>query len=129
MSKKSHVSTKISSKHMSEPLMEDLSSISENDIELADEPEVIEMTLADKKRAAKEKKPPSEAKLASIRKAQQIRTAQLKQKRDEEAEARKVIEKAYRAEVEASLSKTMLPKYEKSIKKQILEDLKRKKVA
>jgi hypothetical protein len=74
------------------------------------------------------KKPISELKLASIRKAQQVRQENLRLKREQDNENKKLIEKTYRKEVEIGLTKTMLPRYEKKIKKELLEKLKKKKL-
>jgi hypothetical protein len=74
------------------------------------------------------KKPMSQAKADAIKKAQQARQLQLKQKRDEDEETKKLIERSYKAEVEASLTKTLLPRYSKKIKKEILEKLKAQKI-
>ena len=77
---------------------------------------------------AKEKKPVSQAKIDSMKRAQAIRKEQLRKKREDDEEAKKLIEKAYHAEVEASLTKTMLPKYSKKLKKEILQKLQAQKL-
>jgi hypothetical protein len=77
----------------------------------------------------KEKKPVSQKKLESINKARAVRSEQLRKKREDDVEAKKLIEKAYHAEVEQKLIQTTLPKYSKSIKRQILEKLKAQKLA
>ena len=131
-----------SKKNNKKPMYESLSDDGSSDVEIKRQPientdsddSVIEMTERDKKKRDKKteklkqnvlveknekvvKKPVSELKLQSIRKAQQARQEQLKQKRLDDEENKKLIEKSYRKEVEVGLQKTLLPKYEKKIKK------------
>lgn len=67
-------------------------------------------------------------KLASMTKAREVKNANLKAKREQDAKAQALIERAYKAEMEQELVKTTLPKYSKAIKKDILEKLKREKL-
>ena len=123
-------------KQMYEQQFDEYSSQSDSDNE------VIELTERDKKKSAKPqstmkaigkavqqkmiegeeykkeivKKPVSEAKLKSIQKAQAVRQENLRLKREQDNENKKLIEKTYRKEVEIRLTKTMLPRYEKRIK-------------
>lgn len=97
--------------------------------ESSQEDEVIELTARDKRKQNKEEKPKvSQKKLDSINKARAIRQDQLRKKREDDEQAKVLIERAYRDELEANLVKTTLPKYSKAIKKQILEKLKAQKL-
>lgn len=131
------MSTKHNSKHSKKQQIERQSedSISSNsDSGLSDE--IIEVTKKEKKpqhipQPIEEtviKKPVSVLKQQSMAKAREARAIKHQKSKEEDENAKKLIEKAYRAEVEAGLSKTLLPKYERKIKKEILEDLKKKKV-
>ena len=77
---------------------------------------------------AKPKKQASEKQLASMKKAQQVRLQNLQAKKEQDEEARRLIERSYKAEVEQQLTKTMLPKYSRKIKKEILSKLQAKKL-
>ena len=144
----SAIRSRNNNKQMYEQQSDDYSSQSDSDNE------VIELTERDKKKSAKPqstmkeigkavkqkmiegeeykkeivKKPVSEAKLKSIQKAQAVRQENLRLKREQDNENKKLIEKTYRKEVEIGLTKTMLPRYEKKIKKELLEKLKKKKL-
>ena len=74
------------------------------------------------------KKPATQKQLESMKRAQAARQEQLRVKRQEEEEAKHLIEKSYHAELEAQLIKTEIPKYSKQIKKQILEKLRKQKL-
>ena len=76
----------------------------------------------------KEKQPMSEAKHNSLLKARETRQLNLLKKKEYDNKSKKIIEHIYRTEVEANLTKTLLPKYEKKIKKQLLEKLKARKL-
>ena len=90
------------------------------------EEDSIAVTLKDKNVPVK--KPVSQLRLDSIKNARIVRLENLKTKKAEDEESKKLIERAYHAEIEASLIKSTLPKYAKSIKKQILEKLKQQKL-
>jgi len=91
--------------------------------------EVIELTAKDKKLVeAPIKKQATQKQLESMKRAQAARQEQLRVKREEEEEAKRLIEKSYHAELEAQLIKTEIPKYSKQIKKQILEKLRKQKL-
>jgi len=104
----------------------------------SDESDVIEITKKDKKREQKKvsideptdtpKKIVSESKLKAMAVAREAKKVKLQKKREEDEESKKLIERAYHDELEANLTKTMLPKYSKQIKQQILEKLKAKKL-
>jgi len=119
-------------KELIERQQDESSDIDSSDIEIH-EPEIVEVKPKGKQRIVeaepKEKKPVSEKKMASIARARQIKNEKLLQKRMQEEKDKKVIEKVYKTELEAGLTKTLLPKYEKQVKKQLLEKLKAKKLA
>ncbi len=77
------------------------------------------------------KKPMSEAKAAAMKKAQVARQNQLRdlERREQDEQAKILIERAYKDELTANLTKTMLPKYSKKIKQEILQKLKMEKLA
>jgi len=74
------------------------------------------------------KKPMSAAHAAGLAKARETRKNNLLKQKQTNEEAKHVIEHVYKQELEQKLTKSMLPKYERSIKKEILEKLKKKKL-
>ena len=97
----------------------------------ASDTDVIELTAKDKIQVLVEKpikKPATQKQLESMKRAQAARQDQLRVKRQEDQEAKRLIEKSYHAELEAQLIKTEIPKYSKQIKKQILEKLRKQKL-
>jgi hypothetical protein len=60
--------------------------------------------------------------------ARLVREANLKERKQKKLEQMEIVARAYELEVQAKLKRTLLPKYERSIKKQILEKLKSDKV-
>ena len=69
-----------------------------------------------------------ERKKEGLAKARAVLQGKREAKRAEDEKARKMIEKAYEAEMEEKLMRETIPKYSKQIKKQILERLKQKKL-
>jgi hypothetical protein len=61
--------------------------------------------------------------------ARLVREANLKERKQNKLEQMEIVARAYELEVQDKLKRTLLPKYERSIKKQILEKLKSDKVA
>ena len=96
--------------------------------EIDDEVEVIRPT-----KMKQSKKPISDElmqkKRLSMNNARLVKEANLKERKQNKLEQMEIVARAYELEVHEKLKKTMLPKYERSIKKKILEKLKADKVA
>lgn len=74
------------------------------------------------------KKPLSEAKRASIDKARNSRLEKLKNEREKQDDQKRAIAQIYEKQVEANLKTSFIPKYEKKIKREILQRLKDQKL-
>ena len=74
------------------------------------------------------KKPISEKKLESIRNAQKIRMAKIKEENERKQTQKQMIEKIYEKQVEEKLQREFVPKYEKRLEKKILNRLKEEKL-
>ena len=94
----------------------------------SDEDEVIELRRTNATPPA-ETKPLIERKREGLARARAILQQKREQKRMEDEKARRMIEKAYEAEMEEKVMKETIPRYSKQIKKQILERLKQRKLA